>query len=87
MDALGGLMMIVGGAMTVIAWIWVVVIAFREDGFLWGIGSLLIGLVALIYMLMHFDECRTPFWLTVAGIILAVIGIMISPEMADEMAA
>ena len=73
MDALIGLLAILGGAMMVVSWIWVVIIAFRDDGFLWGIGSLLLGVVGVIYMFLNFDECRTPFWVGLAGLVLVVI--------------
>ena len=63
---------IIGVIAMLISWIWVVVIAFRES-IGWGIGSLLLNPIALIYALMNRDRCKRPLLLFSAGFLLYAI--------------
>ena len=53
--------------------IWIAVIAFRSDDTIWGIASIICGLAALAYGIMHFDEAKVPVILIVASMVLTVI--------------
>ena len=64
---LGLVMCLVGG-------LWIVVNAFKNGGVLWGLGSLLVPLVAQIYALINFGENKIPLLLSVAGIVLLFLG-------------
>ena len=53
----------------VVGWLWIVVLAFSEGETLWGIGSLIIPLVALIFGIMNFEETKIPLLLMGIGFV------------------
>ena len=63
-----------GAVMCLIGGIWIVVNAFRNSGVLWGLGSLFVPLVAQIYALINFGQNKIPLLISVAGIVLMVVG-------------
>jgi hypothetical protein len=67
-------MFYLGMCLTFIGGLWIVVNAFRNGGVLWGVGSLLVPLVGLVYGLLNFAENKLPLVLYAAGIVLCVIG-------------
>lgn len=67
-------MFYLGSIVSFIGAIWIIVNAFRNDGLLWGIGSLLCGPVMLIYAIMHFTANKIPLALFVFGVIISVMG-------------
>ncbi|RDZ29444.1 hypothetical protein [Lysobacter silvisoli] len=76
-------MYLLGLALSVIGGLWIVVNAFRES-VLWGLGSLLIPLVALVFAIMNFGQNKIPLLLCVIGAVLIFMGM---PSMADMAAA
>jgi hypothetical protein len=62
-----------GGILAIIGYVWLLIAAFSES-IGWGIGSLLCGIVALIYGVMKWDELKVPVILYVAGGVLYGIG-------------
>jgi hypothetical protein len=64
---MGMLLCFVGG-------LWIVVNAFRNSGVLWGLGSLLVPLVAQIYALLNLGDNKVPLLLSVVGIVLLFMG-------------
>jgi len=63
-------------AIMLIGGIWVIVIAFQKS-LLWGLGSLIIPFVALIFVAMNFNETKKPFFIWLGGFILYLITFMI----------
>jgi hypothetical protein len=63
---IGALLCIVGG-------LWIVVNAFKESLW-WGLGSLFIPLVGLIFAIMNFAENKIPLLLYVIGLVLLFVG-------------
>jgi hypothetical protein len=81
---LGALLTMAGGIALVIGAIWLVVVTF-QNGILWGLASLFIPFVSLIFVMGHWTESKTPFLLQVAGVVLIVIGIVMSPELVASL--
>ncbi len=76
-----GLLLFVVGA------IWIVVNAFGQSVW-WGLGSLLVPFVALIFALLNFAENKLPLLLYVVGTVLLFMGGGFSPaelELPAEM--
>jgi hypothetical protein len=73
-----------GSVVSLIGAIWIIVNAFRNDGLLWGIGSLLCGPVMLVYAIMNFGANKIPLALFVVGVIISVMGGMPS-DLAAQM--
>lgn len=57
--------------------VWIAVIAFQAGEVWWGIGSLLIPLVTLIYAVQNFEECKIPFGIAAVGFIARIGGIFL----------
>jgi hypothetical protein len=57
---------LVGIALAVAGYLWIVALAFRS-GPLWGLGCLLLPPVGLLYCILHFRDTWKPFVLSVAG--------------------
>lgn len=63
---LGVILSLVGG-------LWIVVNAFRTS-VLWGLGSLLVPFVSLIFAIMNFGANKIPLLLCVVGAVIAYMG-------------
>lgn len=57
--------LILGIAISVIANLWLVVVAFRTS-FLWGVASLLVPM-NIVFVVMHWQEARRPFFTFLIG--------------------
>jgi hypothetical protein len=64
---------VIGTIIALIGWVWLLIIAFSEN-IGWGIGSLLCGIVALIFAITRWPETKTPALLYIAGILISAIG-------------
>ena len=63
---LGLAVFIIGGIGTLIA-------AFKTS-ILWGLGCLFIAPVSLIFLVVHWDVAKNPFFLQIAGLAMAFLG-------------
>lgn len=54
-----------------VSWIWVVVLAFKESAG-WGIGSLLVNPIALIYAITRAEKCKIPLILFFVGFLIFI---------------
>jgi hypothetical protein len=78
---LGSIIAFIGFVIMLIFGIQILIIAFKKS-ILWGLGSLFIPFVGLVFVFMHWADCKTPFmrWLigfavsVVGGILTAVLG-------------
>ena len=73
MEALSGLVFVVGLILATVGAIWILVNAFKES-ILWGILSIIIPFVLLIFALMNLETCKKPLGIWLAGVVLYVIG-------------
>jgi hypothetical protein len=71
---MGSILLAIGGVLTLVGWIWIIVIAFQSGDVVWGIVSIFCGIVALVYAAMHMDKARTPLFVLIGGIVLNIIG-------------
>ncbi len=74
MAVIGIALYAIGGVIALVGYIWLVVVAFRVGGAGWGIGSLLIGIIGLIFAITHWEAAKRPFLVEVAGAVLIGIG-------------
>ena len=75
MAAIAGILVLIGLIVSLVGFIWVVVVAFKTS-VLWGIGSLIIPFVALIFAIMHWNIAKKPFFIWLGGLVLMIIGAM-----------
>jgi len=71
---MGGALVGLGALLVLIGVIWIAVIAFSSGDVLWGILSILCGILAIVYAAQHMDKARTPLFLMIGGIVLEVVG-------------
>ncbi|MEH6422477.1 hypothetical protein [Pseudomonas sp. CGJS7] len=62
-----------GVALCLIGGLWIVINAFRKSIW-WGLGSLIIPFVAVVFAIINFAENKIPLAIYVVGIILLVVG-------------
>lgn len=67
------LLIYLGLAVFVIGGIGTLIAAFKT-GILWGISCLLIAPVSLIFLILHWDVAKNPFFLQLAGIAVLFVG-------------
>jgi hypothetical protein len=71
-------MMIVGG-------VWLLVVQFQTS-IGWGIGSLVLPIVGLVFVFMHREVSKKPFLWQVAGIVLMALAFLNQPAMMAKLA-
>ena len=74
----------VGLLVSVVAGIWLLVVAFKTSVW-WGLGSLLIPFVALIFVIMHWQVAKKPFLWNLLGGVLIAVGILMNPEVTQSL--
>jgi uncharacterized membrane protein len=79
-------LLIVGLILGVVGGIWLLVVAFKTSIW-WGLGSLLIAPVALVFVIMHWQPSKKPFFIYLAGLILVIIAAVNMPELRQGMPA
>ena len=79
-------LLFIGVILSVIGWGMILIAAFRES-FLWGIGSLLIPLVGLIFVFTHWQETKNGFFYSLVGAVLIAAGSMMSANARTNSAA
>ncbi|QEF98187.1 hypothetical protein Mal15_22360 [Stieleria maiorica] len=72
MELLLGLIAIAAIGISIIGWLWIVVMAFGEGEPLWGIGCLIISPLCLVYGLLNYQELKIPFMLILGGFIARI---------------
>lgn len=74
---MGSLLLILGSILMIGGGIWLLVVAFQES-LLWGLGCLLVPFVGLVFVIMNWSESKNPFFVQLAGLVLGVLGVVIS---------
>ena len=83
---MGFLLVILGLILCLVGSIWILIAAFKES-LLWGLGVLFINsIVVIIFVILHFEETKKPFIIWVIGVVLMIVGQIISPEQAETLA-
>ena len=73
MGTLGMILSVVGGIGALIFSIQILILAFKTS-LAWGLCSLLIPFVILVYVAKNWPACKTPFLRWVASFVVAMIG-------------
>ena len=79
MDTLGMVMLGIGLIIGLIFGIKLIIVAFQES-VIWGLAYLFIPFVSLIFIVVHWDNARSPFLKSLLAIPLCVLGFMLLPE-------
>ncbi len=79
---MGTILMVVGGLVCLYGLVVMLINAFKTST-LWGIGSLLVPFVLLVFVIMNWSSNMKPFLIYIGGAILMGVGVaMMAPDMA-----
>ena len=70
---MAGILTVLGFIVMAVGGIWILIEAFKEN-VLWGIGCILFNPVSLIFVIMHWDVAKKPFFINLAGIAIMILG-------------
>ena len=59
----------IGVLIAFVGWVSFLFAAFRTD-ILWGFGCLLLSPVSLVYLVLHWQDAKKPFFLELIGLVL-----------------
>jgi hypothetical protein len=73
MAVIGGILALVGFIASAVGGIMVLIKAF-QNSVLWGLGSLIVPFVIIVFAIMNWDECKKGLLIAIGGVVLAIIG-------------
>ena len=76
MAILGTVLMVVGGIAMRVFWIQILIVAFKTH-IGWGLGSLFIPFVGLVFVFMHWQETKTPFLRSLIALAVYIVGMVL----------
>lgn len=79
---MGSILLFLGVILLLIGGIWILVEAFKES-IVWGLCSLFIPLVALVFAFMHLDRTKRALVIYAVGLVLTVIGVLLGGGVGD----
>ena len=53
--------------------VWIMIVAFQNGDIIWAILSFFCGIVAIVYAIQHFEQCKIPLGLVALGIVGGVL--------------
>lgn len=71
---MGAALTVIGYLVALVGGIWILVLAFRKSVW-WGLGSLFIPFVGIVFAIMNWTEAKVPFLIEVGGVVLIFIGL------------
>jgi hypothetical protein len=72
---------IAGLITALIGWIWFLVAAFRES-ILWGLACLFLPIVSLIFLILHWNEAKRPFFVQLLAMALLIAAAVLGGGLA-----
>ena len=83
MGFIGTILVVIGAIIALIFGIILLIKAFKTSIW-WGLGYLFVPFVSLVFVFMHWEQCKKPFLYVVAGIVLAIAGSFLGgPDIAE----
>jgi F0F1-type ATP synthase assembly protein I len=79
MEILGIILILIGVVISLIYGIILLIKAFQA-GILWGLGYLIVPFVALIFVIVHWEDTKSPFLKGLLSIPFIVIGTLLTPQ-------
>ena len=63
----------IGMGLGLLGGIWLLIVAFKVRIW-WGLGSLFIPLVSLIFVVLHWSVAKTPFLISLVSVVMIIAG-------------
>ncbi len=70
-----GLLVGIGWLVTLVGAIMILIQAFKEH-ILWGIGCILFNPISIVFVILHWDRTKKPFFIYLTGVVLIILGVM-----------
>lgn len=87
MVVLGSIFSLVAGLVLAVASIWLLVEAFKVH-ILWGLGSIFVPFVSIVFVVMHWGKAKKPFLISLAaGVVMAIAMVPAMMEMQSKTAS
>ncbi len=86
MGMIGMILMVVGGIAMLVFLVQILIIAFKTSVG-WGLASLLIPFVIVVFAIKYWDQCKTPFLRSLIAFAVYVVGMVVSFMGGGGMAA
>lgn len=74
------IIIVIGVVVFIIGGIMLLIEAFKEST-LWGIGCLLVNPVSIIFLILHWDVSKKPFFIQISGLSIALAGTFLRQNM------
>lgn len=81
MEALGGILIIIGSLIALVYGIILLVKAFQVSIW-WGLAYLLIPFAALVFIIVHWEIAKKPFLMSLLSFPFIIIGLILAPGIA-----
>ncbi len=82
MSVVGVVLFIVGAVVMTGAGLWLLVKAFQTS-VLWGLGYIFVPFVSLIFVILHWQDTKKPFFYLLGGLVLFLVGAAVSGQMSQ----
>lgn len=76
MAIIGGILIGIGVIISLIYGIIILIKAFQES-VLWGLGYIFVPFVGLVFIIMHWEQCKSPFLRSLIGVAIYIVGFVI----------
>lgn len=73
MEVIGTILVIVGVIIMIVGGIMLLIVAFKESIW-WGLGSIFVPIVALVFLIMHWQKAKKSFFIWLAGFAVSILG-------------
>jgi hypothetical protein len=73
MDPITATFVSFGAVILFASWIYLMIIAFRED-FTWGLFTVLVPPLSYFYSFFAWDKSKEALWMAIIGVVLLIIG-------------
>ncbi len=73
MTGVAGVLMAIGGIIMLVGGIMFLIVAFKES-VLWGLGSMFVPFVSLVFLIKFWGQAKKPFFIQLAGLPFYLIG-------------
>lgn len=73
MEFIGQLFFVIGVTMALVADIMIIIQAFKTS-LLWGLGTLFIPIVGVVFIIMYWDKTKKYVWWLLLSIVFIIIG-------------
>lgn len=71
------ILVILGCILVLVGAFWQLVVMF-QTGFWWGIATLLLPIVSLVFLFVHWPVARRPFFLQLAGFAVMILALLLA---------